>query len=148
MPQAIVPAFFGPGSLENGPPAVKIPIGAPVTSFQSVGREFCRAIDDMARVVEIPVAMEKTPLLCHALVQGRGRVGSENVKGRGFHSLLDGPFDGTLKDGFVIIVHAKNKAPIDHDPKIVETLDSSAIVSIQILILVLFLQIRRTERFK
>src|SRR5205814_10004178 len=128
--------------------AIKIPIGAPVASFQSLGREFCRAIDDMARVVEIPVAMEKTPLLCHALVQGSGRVGSENVKGRGFNALLDGPFDGPVKDGFVIIVHAKNEAPIDHDPKIVQTLDSSMIVSIQILILVLLLQIRSAERFK
>ena len=70
------------------------------------------------------------------------------MKCSGFNSLLDGPCDGTVKDGFVIIVHAKNEAPIDHDAKIVETLDSSAIVSLQILILVLCLQIRRAQRFK
>src|SRR6266567_1660140 len=102
----------------------------------------------MARVVELPVAMQETPLLRHTLVQGSGRVGSKNVKGSGFNSLLDGPFHGTIKDGFVIIVHAKHKTPVDHDSKIMQTLDSSVIVSIQILVFVLFPQIRRAERFK
>ena len=65
-----------------------------------------------------------------------------------FYALLDRPLDGTVKDGFVIIVHAKNETPVDHDSKIVETPNGSVIVAIEILILVLLLQIRSAERFK
>ena len=64
------------------------------------------------------------------------------------NALLDRPFDRAVKDRFVVIVHAKNEAPVYHHPEIVKAPDSSAIVSIEILILVLLLQIRRVERLK
>ena len=52
------------------------------------------------------------------------------MKGSGFYALLDGPFDGTVKDGFVIIVHAKNEAPIDHDTKIVQPAEQGIVKEI------------------
>src|SRR5712692_4465427 len=102
----------------------------------------------MARIVEIPVAVQQPPLLCHALIQCSGGIRSEYVKGGRFNALLNRPGDGTVKDRFVIIVHAKYEAPVDHDSQVVEAPDGRTVVSIEILILMLLLQIGSAERFK
>src|SRR3954464_7327899 len=75
MPEPVVPSGFGPGTLENRTPAVEIAIGAPVPSFQHIGGQFCRAVDDMAGIVEIPVAMEQAPLLSHTFIECRCWIG-------------------------------------------------------------------------
>src|ERR1700694_4627203 len=102
----------------------------------------------MARIVEIPVAMQQPPLLCHALIQCSGGIRGEYVKGGRFNALLNRPGDGTVKDRFVIVGHAKNEAPVDHDSKVVEAPDGRTVVTIEILILVLLLQIGSAERLK
>src|SRR5579859_7821888 len=102
----------------------------------------------MPGVVQIPVAMQQASLLYHTLIQGSCGVRSENVKRSSLDSLIDRPFDCTIKNRFVIIIHAKNEASVYHDPKIVKTPDGGAVVSIEILILVLLLQIRRAQSFE
>ena len=64
------------------------------------------------------------------------------------NSLADRPFDSTIKYSFIIIVHPKNKASIHHHSKITKTPNGSTIVSIEILVFMLLLQIGRVERFE
>src|SRR5437660_1437037 len=148
MLQTLAPSFFGPGSPHNGPPTIKRSIRPPVPCFQHVWREFRGTIDDLARIVEVPVAMQQAPLPGHALIEGCRRVRGENMKGRRFYALLDRPLDRTIKDAFIIVVHAEDEATVDHDAKIVQTLDSHVIISIEILILMLLLQVRRAQCFE
>src|SRR6266480_66783 len=92
--------------------------------------------------------MQQALLLRHTLVKGRCRIRSENMKRSRFNSLLDRPLDRPVKNRLVVIVHAKNEAPVYLHPQIVKPPDSGTIVWIEILILVLLLQIRRVERLK
>jgi hypothetical protein len=44
--------------------------------------------------------------------------------------LFDSPFHGSVKNGFIIIVHAEDEAAVHHHTEIVESPDRGGIISI------------------
>ena len=62
MAQALAPALVGPRPAQNRTPPIEVLVRAPVARLQRLGRQFGGLVDHMARVVEVPVAVEQPPL--------------------------------------------------------------------------------------
>src|ERR1051326_3362500 len=104
MPQSLLPGSFSPGTLHNRSPPIKVTIRLPVSGFQSLRGQLGRTIDDMARVVAVPVAVQQPSLLGHALIERGAGIRREDVKGGGFDALVDGPLDRSVKDRVIIFI--------------------------------------------
>src|SRR5262245_15399563 len=115
MARALKPAVFSPRTPKDRCPAVEIPIGATVTLFERLCRHPRRTKNDVARVEQVPIFARYSPLRDHSLIKSRPRIRREDMKGCRLDSLLDRPFDRPLKDRLVVIVHAENETPVDHD---------------------------------
>src|SRR6266516_6998923 len=102
----------------------------------------------MAGVVQIPVTMQQALLLRHTLIQCSCGVRCKYVKCSSLNPLADRPFDSAVKYSFIILIHTKNEATIYHHSKIMKPPNGSAIVSIEVLVFMLLLQIGRVERFE
>ena len=62
---------------------------------------------------------------------------SENMEGGCFNPLLGRPFDRSVKNTFIVVIHSEDKTCIDHDAEIMQSLDGSRVISIEVLVFVL-----------
>src|SRR4051794_6588539 len=102
----------------------------------------------MPRVIAIPVIGSQASSGVHPRIERGARIGSQNVKGGGLDPLLDGPGDGAVKDAVVVVVHAKDKAAVDHHSEVMEPAHRLVIVAVEVLMLALLKQALRVECFK
>src|SRR5277367_6553467 len=102
----------GPG---DGAPAVEFAISPVVSRFEDFGLQQGRAKNDMARVIEVPVAGKHAAFADHAGVELGSWIGRLDMEGGGGDALLDGPVDGAPEDVFAVVIHAEDKAAVDHD---------------------------------
>src|SRR5690606_19407160 len=89
---------FGRRALPDRSPTVKVSIGAPVAAFKRLRREQRGTVDDMARVVAVPIVVGEASFGLHPAVERGAGIGREDVKGGGFDALLDGPAHSAIKD--------------------------------------------------
>lgn len=82
------------------------------------------------------------------VVEDGAGVGGEDVEGGGFDALADGPFDGTAEDALVVLVHAKDKAAVDHHPQVMQAADGRAVIPVEVLVFLLGAQVGRVERLE
>src|SRR5262245_41551682 len=102
----------------------------------------------MAGIIEMPIPVLDPVLGLHPLKEGRVRIRGQYMKGGGFNALPDGPGHSALKDRLVILIHAKDKTAVNHDPQIMETLDGLAVIPVEVLVFALRPEIGGIERFK
>src|SRR5437899_3199396 len=114
-------------------PAIELAIGPIVAGLQGFGLEQRGAIDDVAGVVESPVAGEHAAFADHAGVQLGSGIGGLNVEGRGGDAVVDGPVYGATEHVFAVVIHAKDKAAVDHDAERVEAVGYSFVVAAEVL---------------
>src|SRR5262245_21178775 len=115
MPPALKPVLFNPRTAKNRRPAIEIPICAPVTFYQRLGRHPRWMKNDVTRVEQVPIVAGHTSLCLHSLIEGRARIWREDMKGCRLDSLLDRPLDCPIKDRLVVIIHAEYETAVDHD---------------------------------
>ena len=137
VPEAACECRVGSGGPEDAPPAIKVPIGTPVSLFQRLGCQALGPEDGMPGIIEIPMGRGDPSFCLNSLVQGRPGVWSQNMEGGCLDSLLDRPFYGPIEYCLIIIVHAEDKAGIDHHAQVVKSLNSQVVVPVQVLNFVL-----------
>lgn len=121
------------GCLENGIPPIKRFVGPIVTVLQFIRRHALWTIDNMARVVKIPIS-SRHPILRGHVGEKRGAgVWRQNVKCRRGDPRLDRPVDGARENISIFTVQTIDEAPVDHDAEVVEPADHLAIVAPQVL---------------
>jgi hypothetical protein len=98
--------------------------------------------NSVSRVVQAPVTVSDTAFGLHAGMQRRTRIRREDVESRGGDALTHGPFDGALENTGVVVVHAEDEAAVDHHAEVAQPLDRSAVVTMQVLLLVGLRQVR------
>jgi hypothetical protein len=59
MAHTVTPALVGQSAASNRAPAVEVAVCAPIARLKRLRREFGRPVDDVAGVVEIPVAVQQ-----------------------------------------------------------------------------------------
>src|ERR1700682_2059529 len=72
VPEPIPGRGLGGSSLPDGAPAIELSVGSPVAALQLNRLQACRAKDDVARVVEVPVAVEQASLCLHPRIECGG----------------------------------------------------------------------------
>src|SRR5262249_8119229 len=70
------------------------------------------------------------------------------MESRCLDPLIDRPFNCAIEDRVVIIVHPENETAVDHYAQTMQPLDGFSVIAVQVLILVLFAQVRGIERLK
>src|SRR5215217_467559 len=83
--------------LEDVSPAVKFAVGPVISRLQRGRGNAVRPVDDVARVVEIPVVRHEAPLRGHLRVKLRAGIRRQDVERRGGNAALDRPIDGALE---------------------------------------------------
>ena len=132
----------------NRAPAIELFVGPVVPVLQGAGAETRRAVDDMARIVEIPVARHDATFGLHPLVQLRAGVRRLDVKGGGRQALLDGPIHRAPEHVRVVVVHAEDEAAVDHDAEIVQPTGHGGVIASEVLPFVAAGEIAGGERFE
>src|SRR5882724_3958925 len=132
----------------DGSPPVKLTIRPVVPRLQGFGLKLRRPIDDMSSVVKIPVSRQHAPLTHHSGVQLRSGIGRLNMKGCCGDPAINGPIYRAPEHVFTVIIHAKDKAAIDHDAERVQAVCHLLVVTAQILSLVASLEVLRCKRLK
>ena len=132
---------FGRSATEDGPPTVEVVVGAPVSCLQLGRLQASWFEDHVAGVVSVPIPVQQPILGLHPGVEGRVRVGRQDVEGRGFDPLLDRPLDRPLEDVRAVVVHAEDKAAVDHHTEVVQPPDGRRVVAADVLVFPLLLQV-------
>src|ERR1051325_6129060 len=127
---------------------MEVSISAPVTFLQHLRRHLRRAIDSVARVIQIPVRVQDTPGFQHSFVERRARVRRQYVERRRLDALLNGPLDRALEHRLVISVHAEDEAAVDHHALLVQATDSRTVIPPKVLRLALLAKVLGTERLE
>src|SRR5438045_172930 len=70
------------------------------------------------------------------------------MEGRGFNALRYRPFDGTVKYGFVVMIHTKDKTAVAHHPQVMKALDGGVVIAVEVLMFTLLQQTFRIERLE
>ena len=99
----------------------------------------------MPGVVEIPVRSGDPVLFLQSLIESGSGVGGQDVERGGLDAPRYSPVNRFGKDGFVIVIQAKDEAAIDHYAVSVKRLDHSVIIQVQIVGLVVLLQVSEVE---
>jgi len=102
----------------------------------------------MPRVVQIPVSRQHASLANHACVQLSSRVGRLNVKRRRGDAVFNRPINCASEHVFPIVIHAEDKAAIDHDAKGMQPIRNRLVVAAEVLPFVTSSQVLRRERLK
>src|SRR6266700_6493108 len=125
-------AMMQRGARDRSPP-IKLTIRPVVPVLQGLGLESRRTIDDVSGVVEIPVSRQHASFPHHAGMQLRSWIWRLNMKRCGGNAVLNSPIYRAPEHVFTIIIHAKDKAPVDHDAKRVQAVGNSLVVAAQVL---------------
>lgn len=80
---------------QNIAPAIEIPIGSIITTFQRFPVDLLRCEYDVSRIVLIPVIRQNAPLRLHFTMKPGAGVWRCNMKGGSGDALPNGPVDGT-----------------------------------------------------
>src|SRR5581483_4790178 len=105
----------------NRTPGVEFFVCPVVSIFQFSRRKSPGLVDDMPRVIEIPVTRRDTPRCCHFGEKPRAWVRCKNMKrGRG-DAVVNRPIDGTTKHVAVVIIESEHEAPVNHDAEVIES---------------------------
>ncbi len=92
--------------------------------------------------------MKEPPLRLHPLESSSARIRGEDVEGGSFDPALHRPFHGAVEYIRTIIIHAKDKAAVDHDPEILQPPNGRRIVAILVLELTLCMKIFGVDGLK
>src|SRR5579864_8471229 len=95
----------------------------------------------VARVVLVPVAVQKPALGFHPLIQSGARIWRQNVERGSLNSLSNGPRYRPVKDGRVVVIHAKDKTSVNHDSQIAQTFDRRVVIAANVLDFALFVKV-------
>ena len=90
----------------------------------------------MPRVVKIPVSRQHATLAQHARVQLRAGIRRLDMKCRGRNAVIDGPVHRAPEHIFSVIIHAEDKAAVDHDAERMQPVGNRLVVAAQVLPLV------------
>jgi len=83
----------------------------------------------MSRIVDIPVSRQHAPFTHHTGMQLRSWIGRLNMEGCGGDAVLNGPVYRAPEHVFPVVIHAEDKAAIDHDAQRVQTVCNSLVVA-------------------
>ena len=72
-------------------------------------------------------------------------IGRLNVKGCRGDAVIDGPVYGATEDVFAVVIHAEDKAAVDHDAEGVQAVGDSLVVAAEVLPLVASLEVAGGE---
>src|SRR6184192_1412179 len=139
---------FGSRASPDRSPAIELPVGAPVSGFELLRLELGGPKDDVSRVEAIPVSMQNSVLGIHPLVEGRVRVGRQDVEGGRLDALLDRPGDRAVEDIRPVMIHAENKATVDHYAQPMQPTNSGPVVTADVLELSLLREVGRVDGLK
>src|SRR2546425_13179988 len=114
MSQPLLEAGLSRGAAEYRAPRIELLVRSPVARLQRFGRHLCRSEHDVTSIEQVPVIADHSSLRPHSLKQRSARIRREYVKGRSLDALFDSPFNCAIEYRAVIVVHAKDKASIDH----------------------------------
>jgi hypothetical protein len=148
MPQAGKRVIVRRRAARDRSPAVELTVRPVVPAFELRSGQARRFEDRVPGIVEIPVVDRDAPLLRHSLVESGARIGCEDVERRCLDAVLDCPLHGSREHRSVVGVHPEDEAAVDHHAEIVQAADGRGIVPPQVLILPLFREIRRVQRFE
>jgi len=107
-----------------------------------------RPIDDVPRVVLVPVARQDPAFGLHPRKQPCAGVRCLDVKRRGRDAVLDRPIHRPLEHVRAVVIHPEDEAAVDHDAKVVQPLRDGGVVAAEILALVAAGQVRRGQRLE
>ena len=97
MLEAVLECRMIAARLGNGTPGVELFVRPVVPSLQFFCREPVGLVDDMPRVIEIPVTRRDTPRCFHFAKKRRAGVRCENVERCRGDAIVDCPIDRTTK---------------------------------------------------
>jgi PrpF protein len=117
-------------------PAIEFRIGPVVAILEHVRLQLRGPVDDVPRIVAIPVSRRDPAFVLHPREQARAGIGRLDMEGRRRDAVLDRPVDGAGKDIGIIVVHAEDEAAVDHDSDAMQPLGHRLVVASQILQLV------------
>src|SRR5260370_42424729 len=117
------------GGTGNRSPSVKLLIRPIVSPLQGLRPQFGGLIDDVSRIVKIPISRQHASLPHHARMQLRSRIRRLNMKRRGGDTLLNGPIYRAPEHVFAVIIHSEDEAPIDHDAERVHAVRNGLVVA-------------------
>ena len=141
----MLPRFVGARRASDRRPAVELAVGPVISGLEGLRRQACRPVDDVARVVEVPVPRRDPALRFHLGVEARPRIRRLDVERRGRDALLHGPVHRAPEHVLIVIVHPEDKAAIDHDAEIVQPFRDRRVVTAEILPLVAGLEVGRAS---
>src|SRR4051812_7402611 len=101
-------------SVRNRGPSVEFAICPIVAVLEFLGSQACRTVNDVPRVVSIPVASHDSTFTFHLGKQPGAWIRCLNVKRRRGDPVLNRPVDSPFEDIGFILVHSENKTAVDH----------------------------------
>src|SRR3984893_3439398 len=132
----------------NRAPAIKLFVGPIVSGFQRFRLQSRRTIDDVTRVVQVPVAGDDASLAAHLRIKPGARVRGLDVKGSGGDTVGNGPIDSAPEYVFAIVVHAEDEAAVDHDSDRMQPVRNSFVIASQVLPFVASRQVAGSQGLK
>src|SRR5215472_1310091 len=117
----------------NGWPAVELPVRPVIPLFQSFRLEVRWAIHHMPGVVEIPVSRQNSAFAGQASMQLCTGIGRLNMKSRCCDPVVNGPIRRVPEYVVTVVIHAKDKAAVDHDAERVQAVSHRFVVATKIL---------------
>src|SRR5262245_40581564 len=108
------------GCPDNRAPTIESLVGPIISALQFFRCQAGWPIDDMTRVVEVPVLCDNPILGGHLSKHRRSGIWGEDVKCSRSDSALNGPIDSARKDVRVFAIQSKDETAIDHDAKAVQ----------------------------
>src|SRR5260370_9927136 len=117
----------------NRAPAIKLLVGPIVSGFQHLRLQSCRTIDNVPRVIQVPVAGDDASLAPHLRIKPGARVRGLDVKGGGSDAVGNGPIYGAPEYVFAIVVHAEDEAAVNHDAKRMQPVRNGFVIPSEVL---------------
>ena len=131
--QPVFERFVRRRSPKDVAPAIELFIRPVITTLKFFGRQKRGAIDNVARVVQVPVPRNDSVLCGHVGEQRSTWVRRQHVEsGRG-DSNLDGPVYSPSEDVRVISVQTEYEAAVNHDAEAVEPADYVTVTAAEVL---------------
>src|SRR5215472_4664722 len=116
----------------NGWPTVELPVGPVIPLFKSFRLELRWAIHHVPGVVEIPVSRQDSSFAGHASMQLCTWIWRLNMKSRSCDPVVNGPIRRLPEYVVTVVIHAKDKAAVDHDAEGVQAVSHRFVVATKI----------------
>lgn len=87
MAHPLAPGVLRPRPAQDRTPLIELLVGAPVARLQRLRCQPRGLVDDVARVIQIPIVMQQPPLARDARVERRARIRRQDMERRGLDAM-------------------------------------------------------------